>query len=193
MKLVEQIEETVGTCHQHHHIIYDIAKSYPEDYLLNYLEIGCGAGASACLMLQRPNTNVTTIDTGVMVDQVIAIQNMDNHNPHKNKFSYIKGDSHLPEIRECIEKKVDILFIDGDHSFYGVISDFNLYQDLVLKGGYIIFDDYSHFIGCPEIKGAVDSLNLEGYEIIGTIDNVLGARGVAENNTKGNCFIIRKL
>jgi len=36
---------------------------------------------------------------------------------------------------------VDLLFIDGDHEFPGVESDFLLYSPLVSVGGLIVFDD----------------------------------------------------
>ena len=43
------------------------------------------------------------------------------------------------------EKKVDIrlLFIDGCHEYDGVKKDFELFERYVVRGGLIIFDDYS--------------------------------------------------
>jgi hypothetical protein len=45
----------------------------------------------------------------------------------------------------------------------------------------------------PEVKIAVDELlsNLEGYDIIGTLPNIYGARPI--NLKDGNCFIIKKI
>jgi predicted O-methyltransferase YrrM len=37
--------------------------------------------------------------------------------------------------------KIDFLMIDGDHSFEGVKSDFEIYHKLVKKGGIIAFHD----------------------------------------------------
>jgi hypothetical protein len=34
----------------------------------------------------------------------------------------------------------DILFIDGDHSYQGVIDDFNNFNEFVSIGGFIVFD-----------------------------------------------------
>ena len=36
---------------------------------------------------------------------------------------------------------IDVLFIDGDHSYDGVKSDFEYYKGLVRSGGYIVFHD----------------------------------------------------
>ena len=39
------------------------------------------------------------------------------------------------------EKKLDLLFIDGDHSYAGVKTDFLTYSPLVRSGGFIVFHD----------------------------------------------------
>ena len=39
-------------------------------------------------------------------------------------------------------KKIDFLFIDGDHSIKGCMSDFNLYSSKIIPGGFIAFHDY---------------------------------------------------
>jgi hypothetical protein len=84
------------------------------------------------------------------------------------------------------------LFIDGDHTYKGVKMDFEMYQELVKPGGFIVFDDYHDEISSPEVKVFVDDLvnNLNGYEIIGTFKNI-GAKSTKLVN--GNCFVIRKL
>jgi len=41
------------------------------------------------------------------------------------------------------EPLVDLLFIDGDHSFDGVVTDYALYSPLVKPGGVIAFHDVS--------------------------------------------------
>lgn len=38
-------------------------------------------------------------------------------------------------------KPIDLLFIDGDHTYEGVKSDYFLYRDLVCEGGLIVFHD----------------------------------------------------
>ena len=39
--------------------------------------------------------------------------------------------------------QIDVLFVDGDHSYSGVYSDLRNYYDKVKKGGVIIGDDFS--------------------------------------------------
>ena len=62
------------------------------------------------------------------------------------KIDILIGDSHsLEKINEVKEKlnsnKLDILFIDGDHSYQGVKQDYENYRSLVKKDGLIIFHD----------------------------------------------------
>lgn len=201
LDLVREIISTgVSTFHHHYHILYDIAKTINKDEI-NYVEIGCYAGGSACLMLQRKNTNVVSIDLGEPVSEEDVRSNVSKNNIHNNKFSYIKGNSQIQETKERLKsvmndyksKEIDILFIDGDHSSVSVNTDFNLYKDLISVGGYIVFDDYSGTADSPEVNGAVNDItsNLINYEVIGTIDNTLGAH--PKELLDGNCFIIKKI
>jgi predicted O-methyltransferase YrrM len=43
--------------------------------------------------------------------------------------------------RQIHRKKLDFLFIDGDHTYEGVKGDFEMYGPLVQKGGLIAFHD----------------------------------------------------
>ncbi len=86
-----------------------------------------------------------------------------------SKVSIILGDSHKMETLEELKKvlndeKIDFLFIDGDHRYEGVKSDFEMYKPLVKPGGLIGFHDivdteYHHRLDCyvdklwNEVKG----------------------------------------
>ena len=196
LTLTRKISDAINnqTFHHHYHILFDIAATYPDEYLLNYLEIGCYAGGSACLLLHRPNTDVTSIDLGIPIDENIVKHNIDSLNLHNNNFRYIKGNSKEKSTYSRVSDKLyDIIFIDGDHSYSGVISDFEMYSTLIKENGYIIFDDYNDSKYSPQVKLAVDFIisNLTEYEVIGTIPNLLGARPI--ELTEGNLFILRKI
>jgi hypothetical protein len=64
---------------------------------------------------------------------------------------------------------------------------------MVVPGGYIVFDDYNDSEYSPEVKPTVDEIvkNTSEYEVIGAIENTLGAR--PRTLLEGNCFILRKL
>lgn len=62
------------------------------------------------------------------------------------KVKLLLADSHSNNTVEKLKnilngKKIDFLFIDGDHTYEGVKKDFNLYQSLVDDDGIIAFHD----------------------------------------------------
>lgn len=192
LNLVKSISQTVNTFHHHYHIIYDIASSYEGE--ITYLEIGCYYGGSSCLMLQRPLTNVIAIDLGSPILMETVLTNVKRLNIHSNSFRYIQGNSHDKNtIDKLGDTPIDILFIDGGHSYDDVIKDFTLYEPLIRKNGYIIFDDYNDNAYSPEVKTAVDylqSTSFADYAVIGTFKNILQAH--PKEMTEGNCFVIQK-
>ena len=59
---------------------------------------------------------------------------------------FLRGDSHSPKTLEAVKRTlrgapVDVLFIDGDHSYEGVKQDFETYSRLVRPDGLIFFHD----------------------------------------------------
>lgn len=204
LDMVRQIANDVPTFHHHYHILFDIANTFG-DKKINYMEIGAYAGASSCLMLQRLNTTIISVDLGEPMPKEVVLSNIIEYKNNNNYYKYIQGNSkHIETKNKVIEtlsnsrvlgysNKIDVLFIDGDHSFDGVISDFAMYSDLVKVGGYVIFDDYNDAVHSPEVKKAVDSLlpTLLDYEVIGTFENTLGA--YPSELKDGNCFVIKRV
>lgn len=64
----------------------------------------------------------------------------------KGVTKLIKANSHsnstFNKLKKGLEnRQVDILFIDGDHTYEGVSKDFQMYSPLVKKGGIVAFHD----------------------------------------------------
>jgi predicted O-methyltransferase YrrM len=58
----------------------------------------------------------------------------------------IRADSHKPVTQEEVAailqtNKIDLLFIDGDHTYGGVKKDFDMYEPFVRVGGMIVLHD----------------------------------------------------
>jgi predicted O-methyltransferase YrrM len=179
-EIVQNIKKSVGTFHEYHHILLDIAWTYPEDKELVYVEIGCYAGASACLMLQRPFTKVFSIDSAKNIYVGQFQQSVNKWNVHNNEFQYIIGNSHIPQTSKALKGKlkgagIDILFIDGGHSLSDVLSDFEDYKDFINPNGFIVFDDYHDKVSSPEVRKAIDSMVLNNkffeFDILPTLQN----------------------
>lgn len=61
------------------------------------------------------------------------------------RLHIVWADSHSQktgeQIRQLVDRPLDLLFIDGDHSYEGVRQDFEMYAPLVRPGGLIAFHD----------------------------------------------------
>jgi predicted O-methyltransferase YrrM len=68
----------------------------------------------------------------------------------------VLGDSHEPDTLERLEalldRPVDMLFIDGDHTYDGVKADYELYSPLVRPGGLIGFHDICQHPTMPFVQ-----------------------------------------
>jgi predicted O-methyltransferase YrrM len=66
--------------------------------------------------------------------------------PHRIQFHAIRGSSYAPETvgrvrRRLGDRKIDLLFIDGDHRYAGVAADLAQYAPLVAPEGLIAVHD----------------------------------------------------
>jgi predicted O-methyltransferase YrrM len=50
----------------------------------------------------------------------------------------------IPSAAKDNNRTIDLLFIDGDHTYEGVKKDYQMYSPLVRKGGLIVFHDICH-------------------------------------------------
>lgn len=79
------------------------------------------------------------------------------------RLDLVRGDSHDAAVVDHIKgllggRSLDLLFIDGDHSYDGVRRDFESYQSLVRPGGIIAFHDITPPL--PD-RGAMDAASAE--------------------------------
>lgn len=61
----------------------------------------------------------------------------------------LRADSHqqssLDKVKQLLNgRKLDYLFIDGDHTYEGVKKDFEMYSPLVKEKGIVVFHDIAH-------------------------------------------------
>lgn len=187
------------TFHNHYHILYDICESFNNDII--YLEIGayCG-GSSSLVSLSEKVKKIYSIDIGHPIDKTIPISNVNKFKHSKCEYEYIMGSSMDKDIINYVThnvKKIDVLFIDGDHSKNAVIEDFKNYSDLVSDGGFIIFDDYMDERYSPEVRPAVDfvitNLIEDKYEIIGSIEHDLISKTNCSYLKSYNEFVLKKI
>jgi predicted O-methyltransferase YrrM len=81
------------------------------------------------------------------------------------RIELIRADSHDPGTLDRVRRllagrPVDVLFIDGDHSYDGVRRDFDLYGRLVRPGGIVAFHDIvqgGEGVGVPQYWEELES------------------------------------
>ena len=117
--------------------------------LQNCLEIGLGFYGSTHFLWRLLFEKTITIEN--QKDRVFKFG--ENMNKFHNKFvfndlksRFIYDLSHDTSSVEKVDKllngeKLDLLFIDGDHTYKSVLCDWLLYKNFVAKGGIIAFHD----------------------------------------------------
>ena len=97
-------------------------------------------------------------------------KNISSNNTSKSTVHLIQGDSTAEETYEQVkDKDIDLLFIDGNHTYGYVKKDFERYSTLVKPGGFIILDDYEpKWPGVVKFAKEIDS---KKYETIGVYRN----------------------
>ncbi len=110
-------------------LLYKYCKKKKDGVLL---EIGRKHGGSTVLMASALNNGKI-----YSIDIKMHASALDHIKPFKNKINLITGDSK----QISWDTQVDLVFIDGDHSYRGVKNDVTKFTPYVKEGGYVIFHD----------------------------------------------------
>ena len=120
------------------------------------LEIGTGRGdstlafADACAMNGKGHIiSLDTKDCGIAEDLIIFDEELGNY------VSFIKSDS----LKLDIQGGIDILFIDGLHTYKQVKKELEKYERSVEDQGFIIFHDSNNFAH-PGVQEAIQEFML---------------------------------
>lgn len=118
-----------------------------------YLEIGSASGG-ACLFLSQH----------VTIDRLLSID--DGNHPRATEQDRLLGqvnnltrcltDSHLPAARTFLtdqlgDTKLDVAFIDGDHTYEGVMQDIELTLPFCRPGTVVVLHD---IVACEDVRRA---------------------------------------
>jgi cephalosporin hydroxylase len=127
------------------------------------LEVGTARGGTLWMWCQLadPHAFVISVDLpggafggGYDVEDVPRLM---KSTIEQQKLQLFRGDSHDPNMLKACElvlegRKVDILFLDGDHTYEGVKQDWETYSPLVRPGGIVVFHDIVDHFWLPECK-----------------------------------------
>ena len=84
----------------------------------------------------------------------------------RQKLHLLRADSHekatLEQVKALIgEAQIDFLFIDGDHTYEGVLKDWEMYSPLVRSGGLVVFHDVAGNYGTTQVKRFWDGIKVD--------------------------------
>lgn len=138
------------------------------------IDIGTRNGGSAIILAMSSQSNVYTIDI--------------KEDPREPGFGY----GHIAPLRnhwyefDCgprihqvtcvsweyihIHEPVGLVFIDGDHTYEGVMNDWNHFYPMVEEGGYILCHDYDR-PKFPGVTAFLDNVSLE-IDCIDLVDSI---------------------
>lgn len=136
---------------QHPTEYLNFCKFYQKLNCKNVLEIGSYFGGNFYVMCKLSNIYGLKISIDCPTYQDKETQrNLSVAYSYMKRFSenayVINTDSHAIETKVAVsnilkDQKLDFIFIDGDHSYYGVKKDFEMYSPFLKKGGYVAFHD----------------------------------------------------
>ena len=155
------------------------------------VEIGSARGASTCYIAQALRENgagrLRAIDPHVKTEWNDE-HSVDSYDQLVGNLRALRLEAYVEVIREFShdvaprwKDPIDLLFIDGDHSFEGVERDWKLFSPFVREFGFIVFHDTlwdrrpdprwaREDMGVPSF---VDQLRREGFPVI-TLDKNFG-------------------
>ena len=127
----------------------DLLQKIPVEGRKNALEVGLGKFGSTHFLWRHLYDVTATIE----IDKERVLTFGDNLYKYYRKWvmddgksMFFFGKSSDPAVVERVywtyeETRIDLLFIDGDHSYASVMTDYLLYEPLVNIGGIVAFHD----------------------------------------------------
>jgi predicted O-methyltransferase YrrM len=131
--------------------------------LKSIVEIGTAQGGTlyAWCKIADSDALITSIDLpGGPFGGGYTLNDIKKFKKYKKKnqtLYFLRKDSYKQETKNKLAgildgRKIDLLFIDGDHSYRGVKKDFQLYSSLVKQNGLIVFHDILYHPKIPACK-----------------------------------------
>lgn len=140
----------------------------------NFVEIGSYFGRSSVVLgmvARKNNCHLTCVDifkeipSGLDSSKQVKQEFIKNMADANAKYTLMEMLS--AEASKLYQKSIDLLFIDGDHSYEGVKEDIRLWLPKVKFGGFVLFHDY---VGMHAgVKRAVDETALIRLKVVETL------------------------
>lgn len=157
----------------------NLARMLPENPTV--VVIGVGSGTSSVAVLEERNDlKLISVDIriespfGGLQNELNAIELTEGLSVD-GRHEQIPGDS--KEVGAMFEGEVDMVFIDGDHSYEGCLGDFENWLPHIKYGGVVAFDDYGDNKDgtekWPAVRKVVDEYVRKQFNEIGHWDSLI--------------------
>lgn len=160
--------------------LHTIARGIMKDHPV-IVNIGVGAGTSSLAMAES-NRDARMISVDISPGGPLGgLESERNAFIGANLFPPFQILADSKELPKSWKKdnykvdKIDLLFIDGDHTYPGIRGDIEAWLPLVAEGGWILFHDYGS-PDWPNVKQVVDMYDGKEFEVILVVDTVAIAR-----------------
>jgi cephalosporin hydroxylase len=145
-QMIQEVESSVKfRAHQKQSEIRGFLEIIRELVPQTICEIGAAQGGTLCLFshVAAREARLLSIDINFSPLQRAVLPALVRR---RQNATCLRADSHdtktLTHVRKWLgNRPLDVLFIDGDHSYAGVASDFEMFSPLVRPGGLIGFHD----------------------------------------------------
>jgi predicted O-methyltransferase YrrM len=148
----------IGGMHGHALFLLNLARETKAKLVV---EIGFGDGDSSCaflLGLREHGGKLISID---IEDKPAAQEKIEKLGFIEN-WQFIKSASENATGQLAGEPPIDILLIDGYHSYSQVKLEYELYRPLMKDGGYILFHDSINLKGVKKFIDFLERRNMRG-------------------------------
>jgi len=133
------------------------------------VEIGTGKGISLLRILYglalHEDARVWTID---LVEQEPVREELQAAQIPNWRYTMLVGDS--AEIGKADWEPLDLIFIDGSHTYKGVLADVEAWEPHMKESGIMVFHDYANPL--HEVTQAVDESMAEGWTQVGLVGSL---------------------
>jgi len=140
------------------------------------VEVGSYLGASTCFLATGARLRggkVYAVDTWTNIDMPEEPRDtydefISNTRPLKNWIIPLRGLS--TEVAYQFDEEIDLLFVDGDHSYGAVRADLDAWLPKLKDGGVVAFHDYNWAEGVRRaVRELIVPLQVEGGHRLGSI------------------------
>lgn len=159
--MYNKLAECPVPCLQHESELQEFLEIYKEIKPKNIAEIGSFYGGTLWFFIKNnPHLEkIIVIDMPIPPsderynEMIVAKEQWIQWISEYTKFQNYEGNSHETTLIAAVKDNniyndVDMLHIDGDHTYEGVKSDFENFKSLVKPGGIIVFHDV---VGIPDV------------------------------------------